>query len=56
MKKCEFCIWSAQCREAEIDLCEDFTPYDDRLEVEAYEADLAERQAEYEVVLSEMND
>ena len=56
MTKCENCIWKAQCAEAEIEICEDFSPFDDRIEVEAYEADLAERQAEYEVVLSEMND
>ena len=56
--KCEYCIWKNQCEqmnELGCGNCSDFTAYDDSQEVEAYEADLAERHSQYLEFAKEFN-
>lgn len=61
-KMCDNCIWKEQCLALHDDgdelttrCCDDYTPADDSLDVEAYEADLAERHALYNEFVNEMN-
>lgn len=54
-RKCKNCIWYEQCGCKEGAACEDYTPYDNELEDDAYEEDLEMRKTLYEEQITEQN-